>query len=152
MSYRGYSAKVEVDTDAGLLHGEVADISDVVTFQAESVPDLRREFEAAVDDYLEFCRERGTEPQKPYSGRFVVRIEPELHRAAAVAAKHAGESLNAFVAGAVRDAVDRGARGAGAEPEEEELYSAILRVIRESPRERASRGVYARRTGKKPGR
>lgn len=65
MEYRGYSARVEFDPDAQILHGELAGIADVITFQAESAAALEREFELAVDDYLEFCAERGRDSQKP---------------------------------------------------------------------------------------
>ena len=64
MNYKGYAARVEFDQDAGVLHGEVADITDVVTFEAESVHDLEREFHVSVDEYLEFCRELGREPER----------------------------------------------------------------------------------------
>jgi predicted HicB family RNase H-like nuclease len=105
MSYRGYVAKVEFDPEAFLLHGEIADISDVVTFQATCVADLEREFHAAVDDYLAFCEENGMEPQKPYSGRVLLRMDPQLHRDAARSARIAEESLNTFLTRAVRKSV-----------------------------------------------
>jgi len=70
----------------------------VVTFEASDVKDLEREFRASVDDYLAMCAERGEEPEKPYSGKFLVRLDPMLHREVALAAARAGKSLNAFTA------------------------------------------------------
>jgi predicted HicB family RNase H-like nuclease len=97
MEYKGYTAKVEFDDEADLFHGQVLNIRDVITFQGRSVEELRKEFVNSVEDYLEFCAERGEEPEKPYSGRFLVRLKPELHREFAIAAARAGESLNAWV-------------------------------------------------------
>ena len=78
--YKGYTAIVEFDSDEMVLHGRLANLQDVVSFHAESVGQLHAAFEEAVDDYLNLCRERGEEPDRPYSGRFVVRLDPELHR------------------------------------------------------------------------
>jgi len=98
MQYKGYVGKVELDPEAKLLHGEVVGIRDVVTFQAESVGGIEKAFRESVDDYLEFCKSRGEEPDKPYSGQFLVRLEPELHRRLNMVAQATGTSLNALVA------------------------------------------------------
>ncbi|MEX2170771.1 MAG: type II toxin-antitoxin system HicB family antitoxin [Pirellulales bacterium] len=98
LEHKGYLGKVELDDKAGVFHGEVAGIRDVVTFQGQSVADLRRAFRDSVDDYLAFCAERGEEAEKPCSGRFVVRITPELHRRVNMLAAASGKSLNALVA------------------------------------------------------
>ncbi|WP_264049499.1 type II toxin-antitoxin system HicB family antitoxin [Methylobacterium flocculans] len=98
MHCKGYEAVVEYDADADLFHGEVIDMRDVVTFQGRSVDELKQAFSDSIDDYLAFCAERGEEPEKPYSGQFVVRVEPVLHRAVVSAAKRAGISLNKWVA------------------------------------------------------
>jgi len=97
MQYKGYSANVLFDDENDLFHGEVLGIRDVVTFQGKSVKDLRRAFAESVDDYIEFCRERGESPDKPVSGRFVLRISPELHRKLCKAASRSGQSLNAWI-------------------------------------------------------
>ncbi|MEX0815651.1 MAG: type II toxin-antitoxin system HicB family antitoxin [Dongiaceae bacterium] len=86
------------DAEAGLFHGEVVNTRDVITFQGRSVDELRRAFRESVDDYLEWCAERGKEPDKPFSGKFVVRLDPEIHRSITLAARKAGKSLNAWVA------------------------------------------------------
>ena len=98
MTHNGYEARVEFDDEAGLFHGEVINLRDVITFQGKSVAELKRAFAGSVADYLAFCKARGEEPEKPYSGQFVVRVDPPLHRAVVTAAKRAGVSLNKWVA------------------------------------------------------
>jgi predicted HicB family RNase H-like nuclease len=83
----------------------VLNLRDVITFQGESVAELRQAFQESVDDYLEYCAARNEEPEKPFSGNFPGRIDPELHRKAAVAAGRSGESLNAWVAKAIERTV-----------------------------------------------
>lgn len=97
MEYKGYNAVVELDDESGVLHGEVLNLRDVVTFEGETVPELRQAFQDSVDDYLDFCEARGEQPERPYSGRFVVRVNPALHKAIATRAKLAKKSLNAWV-------------------------------------------------------
>jgi predicted HicB family RNase H-like nuclease len=70
---------------------------DVITFAGRSVEEIRREFHKSVDVYLNFCQERGKEPDKPFSGQFMLRITPDLHRKLYTLAAHAGQSLNAWV-------------------------------------------------------
>ncbi len=72
-------------------------LRDVVTFQGETVSELRKAFYDSVDDYLELCAERGESPEKSYSGKFVVRVEPELHKAVVMRAKMENKSLNAWI-------------------------------------------------------
>jgi predicted HicB family RNase H-like nuclease len=98
MTYKGYEGLVEYDEEAELFHGEVMNLRDVITFQGRSVDELKKALEESVEDYLAFCKERGEAPEKPYSGQFVVRVEPPLHRAVVTAAKRAGVSLNKWVA------------------------------------------------------
>lgn len=113
MEYKGYTARIEFDGAAGTFHGEVLDLRDVITFEGMSVEELRREFRDSVDDYLEFCESRGEEPEKPFSGKFLMRVSGELHRQAAVSAAAEGESLNAWVARAIEAAVRRRGTGRG---------------------------------------
>ena len=97
MEYKGYIGKVEYDDEAGIFHGEVIDLRDVITFQGESVETIRQAFRDSIDDYLEFCAERNEEPEKAFSGKFIVRIPPELHRNIYTQAKVTGKSLNSWV-------------------------------------------------------
>lgn len=107
MEYKGYIGKVEFDDEAGIFHGEVINTRDVITFQGVSVAELKKSFRESVDDYLAFCKERGEEPDKPFSGQFVTRIPPELHRQVNLAASLSGKSLNAWVADQLKAAVAR---------------------------------------------
>lgn len=97
MEYKGYVAKVEFDDEAGTFYGEVVNLRDVITFEGESVDELRQAFQDSVEDYLAFCAERGEEPEKPYSGKFSVRIPPELHRKITIKARMADKSLNSWI-------------------------------------------------------
>jgi predicted HicB family RNase H-like nuclease len=105
MEYKGYIGKVEFDDEAPIFHGEVINTRDVITFQGESVGELTKAFHDSVDDYLSFCKERGEAPDKPFSGQFVTRIPPELHRQVNVAAAVSGKSLNGWVAEQLQMAV-----------------------------------------------
>ena len=105
MEYKGYFAKVEFDDDASIFHGEVINLRDVITFEGETVKELKQAFQDSVDDYLDFCAERGEDPEKPYSGKFVVRVEPELHKNITIEARKAGKSLNVWVNDAISKAL-----------------------------------------------
>lgn len=108
MEHKGYFGRVEFDDDEGLLHGEILGIRDVVTFQGESVDEVRQAFKDSVDEYLAWCAELGRAPERPCSGRFVVRVEPDLHRRLVAVAQAKGKSLNALVAKTLEDAVEDG--------------------------------------------
>lgn len=97
MNYKGYTASIEVDVEAGILFGRVLDINDVVTFKAKTVDEAREEFYKSVDDYLNFCEELGDEPDKPFSGKLPFRTTPENHRKIFIAAKKMGKSINAWM-------------------------------------------------------
>jgi predicted HicB family RNase H-like nuclease len=71
LTYKGYSGHVEYDDEAGVFHGEVLDMRDVITFQGKTVDEIESAFRESVEDYLDFCRERGEEPDKPFSGKLV---------------------------------------------------------------------------------
>jgi predicted HicB family RNase H-like nuclease len=105
MEYKGYFAKVEFDDDDNIFHGEVINLRDVITFEGETVRELQQAFQDSVDDYLAFCVERGEEPEKPYSGKFVVRVEPELHKNITIEARKKGKSLNVWVKDAISKAL-----------------------------------------------
>ena len=94
IEHEGYVARIELDEDEKILHGRVINISDVVTFEAPSAPQLLREFKRSMEDYFAFCKKRGEEPEKPFSGRFILRVDPAVHRAIAVAADRESKSIN----------------------------------------------------------
>lgn len=108
MTYKGYEAVIEFDEEAGVFHGEVLNVRDVITFQGKSVAELKKALKDSIEDYLEFCRERGEEPEKPFSGRFIVRLEPAQHRNIFIAAKRAGKSLNSWVSEKLASAAAQG--------------------------------------------
>lgn len=95
--YKGYTGQVQLDIEAEILHGQIANLRDVVTFQGRSFEELKQAFHDSVDDYLEFCDDLGQEPEKPYSGNFLVRSTPELHRDLSELAMSQGLSLNKLV-------------------------------------------------------
>ncbi|WP_377290150.1 type II toxin-antitoxin system HicB family antitoxin [Rhizobium sp. SG2393] len=105
MHHQGYEAVIEFDEDANLFHGEVMNLRDVITFQGSSADELKQAFAESIEDYIAFCRERGEEPEKPFSGQFIVRTDPALHRALTTAARRAGVSLNKWVTTALERAV-----------------------------------------------
>ncbi len=105
MEYKGYVGKVEIDNEVGILYGEVINVRDVITFEGTTIDEIKQAFRESVDDYLEFCNQRGETPEKPFSGRFVVRLPVELHRKAYIQAKLEDRSLNAWVAEALEAAL-----------------------------------------------
>ena len=107
MHFKDYIATVEFDAEAEIFHGEVVNTRDVITFQGKSVAELKRTLRDSVEDYLDFCKKRGEEPAKPFSGKFVIRLSPDTHRKAFIAAKKAGESLNTWVAEKIEEAAKR---------------------------------------------
>jgi predicted HicB family RNase H-like nuclease len=106
MEYKGYLGDVEYDGEAKLFHGEVINTRDVITFQGQSVAELEKAFRDSVDDYLDFCAERGEEPDEPFSGQFTTRISPALHRRISEAACRSKMKLTAWVAEQLQRAVD----------------------------------------------
>jgi len=98
MTYKGYAAKIEYSDDDDCFVGHIAGIKDVIGFHADSVKELRRAFEEAVDDYLVTCEKVGREPQRPYSGKLMLRVPPEIHARAAMMAEAHGMSINQWAA------------------------------------------------------
>lgn len=98
MTHDGYVATIELDESAGLFHGEVVNTRDVLIFQGRTFDELRTAFADTIADYIEWCRERGKEPERPFSGTFTLRLSPELHRRIAAAAARSGKSVNSYVA------------------------------------------------------
>lgn len=97
MEYKGYLADVEFDDEANIFHGEVINIRDVITFQGQTVNELRQAFFDSVEDYLEFCAERGEAPDKPFSGRFTINLSPQQHRQVFFAAEKARKKVDRWV-------------------------------------------------------
>lgn len=102
ISYKGYMARVEFDAQDGILVGHLAGVNDVVGFHADTVADLIAAFREAVDDYIAACARAGKPVDKPYSGRLMLRVAPDTHASAALAARLAGKSLNQWGEEALR--------------------------------------------------
>jgi predicted HicB family RNase H-like nuclease len=94
MSYKGYTARIEFDERDNIFVGRVLGIKNIIGFHGETVSELRTDFEAAIDFMLDDCKLRGITPEKPSSGRLMLRVPPEVHAAALIAAQAAGKSLN----------------------------------------------------------
>jgi predicted HicB family RNase H-like nuclease len=107
MNYKGYTARIEYDGDDEIFFGQILGIRDFVSFHADSVAELKTAFEESVDDYVETCRKIGKEPNKPYSGKLMFRVNPELHASAARAASIEGKSLNQWAEEVLSEAVKR---------------------------------------------
>jgi predicted HicB family RNase H-like nuclease len=105
MNYKGYSARIEYSDEDGCFVGHVAGIRDIVGFHGESVAELKTAFEEAVEDYLVTCKKLRRSPQRPYSGKVLLRIDPGLHAKAAMMAEAEGKSLNAWAQEALQRAI-----------------------------------------------
>lgn len=116
MEYQGYVGKLDIDPEADLLSGEVLGLRDVITFQGHTPAEAEKAFHESVDDYLEFCKQRGEQPEKPYSGKFMVRVDPATHRLISLQAAAAGASLNAWVKGAIAKELQAAASSGVAKP------------------------------------
>ena len=101
LEYKGYHASVEYDADDNIFVGEVFGITDSVNFHGSSVEELNDMFKQSIDNYLDLCERIGKNPDKEFKGVFNVRISPELHRSAALAAKRKKITLNQYVAQAI---------------------------------------------------
>ena len=94
MTYKGYTARVEFDESDDIFVGRVLGIHAIVGFHGVTVAELRKDFEAAIDFLIDDCKARGVEPEKPASGKLMLRVPPEVHSAALIAAEASGTSLN----------------------------------------------------------
>lgn len=107
LEYKNYRGRVEYIEDARIFHGEVLGTRDVITFQGSTPDEIEQAFRDSIDEYLAFCEERGEEPDKPFSGRFLVRMPEELHRSVSDLAHAEHLSINTVVLRAVSEYVAR---------------------------------------------
>jgi predicted HicB family RNase H-like nuclease len=106
MSYKGYTARVEFDERDDIFVGRILGIRSIISFHESTVAGLRAEFKRAIDDYLLECEERGLTPEKSGSGKLLLRVSPEVHGKALVAAQAAGKSLNQWASDLLQTAVE----------------------------------------------
>ena len=104
--YRGYKGYFEFDEKADLFHGQVLGIKDVITFQGRSIDELKIALKGSIDDYLDMCEQEGKSPDKPFSGKFSLRLSPKLHSKVAEAAASAHKSINSWVTETVESCLE----------------------------------------------
>ena len=108
MTYKGYTARVEYDERDNIFAGRILGIRNIISFHGETVAELRAGFELAIKDYLADCKEQGIPPEKPASGKLLLRVTPEIHGRALVAAQAAGKSLNQWATEVLQHAAQPG--------------------------------------------
>ncbi len=105
IEYKGYTGVFEYDPSLEMLTGHVIDIRDEIYFEGKSIDEVKSNMAELVDEYLRVCEELGDEPAKPYSGNLRLRMDPAVHRAAALAAASEGDSLNGWITKILRGAL-----------------------------------------------
>jgi predicted HicB family RNase H-like nuclease len=105
MSIDGYHARIEYDEDLDLFRGEILGLAGGADFYGKNPKELRTEFKRSLNIFLEVCREKGIKPRRNFSGRFNLRISPELHERLAIAAEAEGKSINALAQETLRERV-----------------------------------------------
>ena len=104
MRHKGYAARIEFDERDNIFVGRVLGVHTIISFHGETVAKLRAEFKLAIEEFLRDCKEQGIRPEKPVSGKILLRVTPEVHGAALVAAQTAGKSLNQWAAEVLEEA------------------------------------------------
>ena len=117
MSYKGYTASMVFDAEDKVIVGRVLDVDDVISFHGVSVSEFESNFHAAIEDYLAASKELGSLPEKPASGKVMLRIAPEVHAAALKAAARSGTSLNKWAEGALGKAARKPSSRVGTQSE-----------------------------------
>ena len=102
MNFQGYTARVEYDERDDIFVGRVLGLRSIISFHGKTVAELRREFVAAIKDYLADCEEHGVTPEKPASGKLLIRVPPEVHSRALIKAQSMGKSLNQWATEALQ--------------------------------------------------
>ena len=108
LKYKGYTGSVEFNDEDNCLFGKVQGLhGTLISYEGMTIDEIREDFEGAIDDYLASCKERGIEPAKPYSGRFVVRMASDLHSRVAALADATGTTINEIINRAVLKEVEQ---------------------------------------------
>ncbi|MCK4761898.1 MAG: type II toxin-antitoxin system HicB family antitoxin [Candidatus Aminicenantes bacterium] len=106
LTYKNYTGSVEYSAEDEVFYGKIEFITDTVLYEGRSVEELKKNFQEAVEDYIEACEDMGKKPQKPFKGKILARIDPELHKKAALASLQRRVSLNKFVENAIRHEIE----------------------------------------------
>jgi predicted HicB family RNase H-like nuclease len=107
MTVNGYQAKIEYDEELDLFRGEILGLSGGADFYGKNPKALRTEFKKSLQIFLEVCQEKGIEPRRHFSGKFNLRIPPELHEKLAIEAQAQGKSINTLAQEALQERVAR---------------------------------------------
>ena len=99
--YKNYVGSVRYSADDEVFFGKIEGIDDLVTFEGQSVPQLKQAFHEAVHDYIEIAHANGKEPEKTYRGSLNIRLKPEVHKKANKLALLKGKTLNQFINDAI---------------------------------------------------
>jgi predicted HicB family RNase H-like nuclease len=105
MKYKGYTARIDFDDRDNIFVGRVLGLRTMISFHGETVKELRTALKTAVDEFLRDCQEQGLPPEKPASGKLLLRVPPEVHSAALIAAQASGKSLNQWATEILEEAV-----------------------------------------------
>jgi predicted HicB family RNase H-like nuclease len=97
LKYKGYTGYVVYDDEARIFHGEVVGIRAVITFQGTTVEEIEQALKDSIDDYFDWCEKRGKEPEKAYSGKFNLRMPPDIYVKVVARAAQEGLSINAYI-------------------------------------------------------
>ncbi len=105
MTVDGYNAKIEYDAEIDMFRGEILGLAGGADFHGKTPKELKAEFKKSLAVFLEVCKEKGIEPRRSYSGKFNLRISPELHERLAIAAQAEGKSINSLAQEALEQRV-----------------------------------------------
>jgi predicted HicB family RNase H-like nuclease len=105
--YKGFIGRFYIDSEASIIRGKVLNTRDTITFYGKTVAQAEKAFRESVNDYLKFCEELGVEPEKPFTGRLLLRIDPEMHRTLSIRAEERGQSINALIGVMLRSALKK---------------------------------------------
>lgn len=109
LRYKGYIGSVEYSEEDNCLYGKVLGMNkDLISYEGDTVADLKKDFEGAIDDYLASCKDRGVEPRKPFSGKLNLRMPSELHSRVAAMAANTGTTINDFINKAIAKEIEHG--------------------------------------------
>lgn len=101
LEYNKFIGSVNFSEDDDVFFGKIEGINALITFEGQTVDELKEAFKEAVTDYIEFCKTKGIKAQKTYTGVLNVRLTPDIHRKAAEVATKSGTTLNSLIKKAV---------------------------------------------------
>jgi len=107
LTYKGFIGSVHFSTQDDVFFGKIEGINDLITFEGESVKELKKAFHYVVDEHIKDCENDNIAVEKSYKGNFNLRLTPDLHRRTAIAAKVHGITINAFVRKAIEQNLGR---------------------------------------------